>query len=76
MTDAATQISYDFQSEARLWIELPDVDTSHGKGVTLKLKVSELAELYRVCDEALRDYSAQTSDVLSVVPDEPLEPRP
>jgi len=71
----ALQMSFEFQSEARVWIDMPAVDSSLGKGLTLKLTISQVASLYRMCGAALRSYSEQSSDVLLALADEAVDAR-
>lgn len=61
-------MSFEVQSEDRIWIDLGSAATDYTS--PLKLTISEVARLYRVLDAALRDYSARSTDILSVLPDE------
>jgi hypothetical protein len=61
--EGAPRQDYEWQSEARVRIHLPNGDL-------LKLTVSDAAQLYRTLGAVLRDYSAQAADVLAALGEE------
>lgn len=62
------QMSFEFQSEARVWIELGGTGSEYAS--PLKLTISEVARLYRLLGAVLRQYSEDSSTVLMALGDE------
>ena len=58
-----SEMSYEMQSEARVWVSVPGMEYG-----PLKLTISEVSQLYEVLEQVLRDYSSQATEILSVLP--------
>lgn len=59
---------FEMQSDALVWLDLAGADRAIQSPV--KLRMSDAARLYRVLGDALRAFSAHSSEVLAVLAEE------